>query len=124
MTKYTCPMHPEVISDKPGECPKCAMALVKKDDQTRVKPSKLSVYQPLIIIIGIIALATLLLAVKEIESNTFTLRDAMSNFMAGFFLVFAGAKLLDLRGFARAYYSYDLLARRFFTYGYIYPYYF
>ncbi len=28
-TKYTCPMHPEVISDKPGKCPKCGMTLVK-----------------------------------------------------------------------------------------------
>lgn len=24
---YTCPMHPEVIQDKPGLCPKCGMAL-------------------------------------------------------------------------------------------------
>ena len=29
-TIYTCPMHPEVTSDKPGTCPKCGMALVKK----------------------------------------------------------------------------------------------
>ena len=27
---YTCPMHPEVIADKPGKCPKCGMDLVKK----------------------------------------------------------------------------------------------
>lgn len=27
---YTCPMHPEVQSDKPGKCPKCGMTLVKK----------------------------------------------------------------------------------------------
>jgi hypothetical protein len=27
---YTCPMHPEVKSDKPGSCPKCGMALEKK----------------------------------------------------------------------------------------------
>ena len=25
--QYTCPMHPEVISDTPGECPKCGMDL-------------------------------------------------------------------------------------------------
>jgi FtsP/CotA-like multicopper oxidase with cupredoxin domain len=27
---YVCPMHPEVQSDKPGNCPKCGMALAKK----------------------------------------------------------------------------------------------
>jgi hypothetical protein len=27
---YTCPMHPEVISDRPGKCPKCGMELVEK----------------------------------------------------------------------------------------------
>ena len=25
--KYVCPMHPEVVSDRPGSCPKCGMAL-------------------------------------------------------------------------------------------------
>jgi hypothetical protein len=28
---YTCPMHPEVTSDKPGRCPKCGMNLVPKE---------------------------------------------------------------------------------------------
>ena len=29
-TIYTCSMHPEVTSDKPGKCPKCGMELIKK----------------------------------------------------------------------------------------------
>jgi hypothetical protein len=31
--KYTCPMHPEVITDHPGNCPKCGMTLVPIKDQ-------------------------------------------------------------------------------------------
>lgn len=27
---YTCPMHPSIVSDKPGSCPICGMALVKR----------------------------------------------------------------------------------------------
>ncbi|HEU4646720.1 MAG TPA: YHS domain-containing protein, partial [Burkholderiales bacterium] len=27
-TQYTCPMHPEVLKDIPGDCPICGMALV------------------------------------------------------------------------------------------------
>ncbi|MEO7582164.1 MAG: DUF6799 domain-containing protein [Ferruginibacter sp.] len=30
-TVYTCPMHPEVTSNKAGKCPKCGMDLVKKN---------------------------------------------------------------------------------------------
>lgn len=26
--QYTCPMHPEIVQDKPGHCPKCGMNLV------------------------------------------------------------------------------------------------
>jgi hypothetical protein len=31
--QYTCPMHPDVLSDKPGKCPKpnCGMTLVKRE---------------------------------------------------------------------------------------------
>src|SRR3990167_8520063 len=33
---YTCPMHPEVKSDKPGKCPKCGgMDLIKIEDKNR-----------------------------------------------------------------------------------------
>ncbi len=28
MTQYTCPMHPEIMEDKSGVCPKCKMGLL------------------------------------------------------------------------------------------------
>jgi hypothetical protein len=27
---YTCTMHPDIVSDHPGKCPKCGMKLVRK----------------------------------------------------------------------------------------------
>ena len=26
--RYTCSMHPEIVCDSPGSCPKCGMTLV------------------------------------------------------------------------------------------------
>ncbi len=34
-TRYTCPMHPEIVRDAPGSCPKCGMALVPILDAAR-----------------------------------------------------------------------------------------
>lgn len=31
--KYTCPMHPEIIKDEPGQCPICKMDLVEKKEE-------------------------------------------------------------------------------------------
>jgi Cu2+-exporting ATPase len=31
--KYTCPMHPEIIRDEPGDCPICGMDLVRMPDK-------------------------------------------------------------------------------------------
>ena len=33
---YTCPMHPEVCLENPGNCPKCGMALECADDSRRI----------------------------------------------------------------------------------------
>ncbi len=39
---YTCPMHPEVHSDKPGNCPKCGMNLVV--DKTKIPATQTAHY--------------------------------------------------------------------------------
>jgi hypothetical protein len=36
---YTCKMHPEILREKPGKCPKCGMTLVKKEPAKK-KPVK------------------------------------------------------------------------------------
>jgi membrane fusion protein, copper/silver efflux system len=28
--QYTCPMHPQIVRDAPGNCPICGMTLVEK----------------------------------------------------------------------------------------------
>ena len=122
MTVYTCPMHPEIQHDQPGKCPKCGgMDLVPQESLRETSESVdtwLVKYKPLLIIVGLIVLASLTAAWEDSSINWMR---AMQSFMAGFFFVFAGFKLLDLGGFADGYSQYDLLAQRWHGYGYIYP---
>ncbi len=50
-----------------------------------------------------------------------SIKGFMTNFMASFFLVFSFFKLLDLKGFAASYSSYDIIAQKLSYYGYVYP---
>lgn len=120
-------MHPEIVSDVPGTCPKCGMALVLQND-VKPKVHKMSEdkglgiitwknYIPLIVIFLLITVSSIIVAWG---STSFFTEFAIS-FMTGFFLVFAGFKLLDLKGFAEGYSTYDLLASRVKIYGYVYP---
>ncbi len=112
-------MHPEVQKDKPGNCPKCGMRLVTKEELN--KPSPSNGYTPLVIIIALITLVATTLSLRDFQQAAFAMQKAIAYFMIGFFLVFSGFKLLDLKGFAEGYSTYDLLAKRFYSYGYIYP---
>jgi len=87
---------------------------IKEEDEK----SWLATYYPLLLIFGMITSATLAI---EFASNSFNFEHWMMHFMAGFFLVFAFFKLLDIRSFADSYAMYDLLAMRVKPYGYIYP---
>jgi copper chaperone CopZ len=81
---------------------------------TEEKPS----YYPLILIFAYIAGTTLLL---QLFGGDFNGMQWMTHFMAGFFLVFSFFKLMNLRGFAAGYGTYDVVARKIPAYGFIYP---
>lgn len=126
--QYTCPMHPEILQDQPGRCPKCGMDLVEKSAAHKpkvhgpaIEPVTWKSYLPLLIIVGMITLASGLIAWKEAGFGEEFWRSLAVYFMAGFFLTFGTFKLMDLKGFAAGYSTYDLLAQRIFGYGYVYP---
>ncbi len=144
---YTCPMHPEVVSKEPGKCPKCGgMDLVPAGNAAMghhepTKKNKLSTFLPLIIIFSLLTMASIaqVLLLKnhanhlaELHSHTNVVVDElntltsgwhvfMASFMGGFFVIFAGFKLLDVKGFTHGYRTYDLLAMKFPGYGLVYP---
>lgn len=78
----------------------------------------LMTYLPLLTVIGYILVVTLSI---ELSTKTFIFMRWMQHFMAGFFIVFSFFKMLDIRGFASSYAMYDLLAKRWFGFGLIYP---
>ena len=44
-TLYTCPMHPEVVKEAPGKCPKCGMDLVPVEMQDKTHEHQLDHHQ-------------------------------------------------------------------------------
>ena len=75
-------------------------------------------FTPLVLIVlGIVALSI----AKYFLTGGSGVRDAMLNFMGMFFVVFGGFKLLDVKGFAEAYATYDILARKSRMYSLAYP---
>lgn len=123
-------MHPEIRQSTPGKCPKCGgMDLVPESEvknghkmhDNDSPEGFFTTYKPLFIIIGLILLPTVAIALRDANNGMFIWQQAMMHFMAGFFLVFSGLKLLDVPGFAEGYSTYDLLARKIKAYGYVYP---
>jgi hypothetical protein len=128
-------MHPEIRQPGPGKCPKCGMDLVleselKKKPRIHVANAGTSAslgpitwksYIPLIVIFLLLFAGTVAVSWSDYLLGTFSIADSIGYFMAGFFLVFAGFKLIDLKGFAEGYSTYDLLAMRWREYAFVYP---
>ncbi len=80
------------------------------------EPSKWVQLRPLFMILGYIAVASILLNRDDWDWSGF-----MADFMGLFFIVFSFFKLLDLSGFTTTFAMYDPIAKRISAYGWIYP---
>lgn len=77
----------------------------------------LATYRPILLIFSYILGTTILV---EMINGAFSWTRWMEHFMAGFFLVFSFFKLLNLQGFADSYSTYDIVAKIWKGWGYVY----
>ena len=84
---------------------------------TEKTASSLSTYKPILVIGAYITGITLLV---EAVSGSFNWDTWMQHFMAAFFLVFSFFKMLDLKGFAESYSTYDIIAKKWPGWGNLY----
>ncbi len=75
------------------------------------------IYKPILLIFGLITAVTLTIQFRNLP---FDFQSWMRHFMAAFFLVFSFFKLLNLSSFADSYSMYDIIAKKWNKWGYVY----
>ncbi|CAN5616122.1 hypothetical protein BH10BAC5_BH10BAC5_02260 [soil metagenome] len=83
-----------------------------------VSESSLKTYFPLLLVFVFIIILTI---ISGYNSKDYSLMHLMSTFMGGFFITFSFFKLLDVKNFAFSFSTYDVIAKKFLGYGYVYP---
>jgi hypothetical protein len=79
---------------------------------------KIKDFLPLIIIFSIIIIFTI---AKAFITDIWVLHSTMNDFMGSFFIIFGFFKVINLKKFAEAYATYDLIAKRSKVYAFMYP---
>ena len=83
-----------------------------------LQKSWIQTYKPLLLVFAFI---TSIACLTSFANNHFIGQLWMNHFMAGFFIVFSFFKFLDIRAFADSYAMYDVIAKQWKGYGYLYP---
>jgi len=76
-----------------------------------------STYKPILLIFNYVTAISMVVSWQDGAINFMTF---MRIFMAGFFLTFSFFKMLNLKAFAESYSMYDIVAKKFSAWGYIY----
>ena len=87
------------------------------DESNIAKRYRLKDFLPIVIIVLLTSLFTFSMQLLY----GFDMHRAMSDFMGSNFVVFSVFKIMNLQGFAESYSMYDIIAKRFKAYAYLYP---
>lgn len=96
---------------------KYTISAISHHENAEQLKSWFSTYKPILLIFMYVTTLSLL---GGIRGNTLELKEVMRYFMAGFFIAFSFFKMLDLKGFAESYATYDIVARKLPAWGYVY----
>ncbi|MCZ4243156.1 heavy-metal-associated domain-containing protein [Pedobacter punctiformis] len=100
-----------------GANSKYQISAVSHSEALEQTKSWFETYKPIVLIFGyIIAISS----IASWQNGGLNFMGFMRVFMAGFFLTFSFFKMLNLKAFAESYAMYDLVAKKFGAWGYIY----
>jgi len=100
-----------------GKDSKYQITAATQHDAVEETKSWAATYKPILLIFGYVTAISLLASWKD---STLNLMVFMRIFMAGFFLTFSFFKMLNLKAFAESYAMYDIVAKKFSAWGYLY----
>ncbi len=99
---------------------KYQISAIQHNEMVEKSKSWLETYKPILLIFFYITLVSGLISFTTSPITDASWSNFMRYFMAGFFLVFSFFKLLNLKGFAESYVMYDVVAKHFPAWAYIY----
>ncbi|UEG48664.1 heavy-metal-associated domain-containing protein [Ferruginibacter lapsinanis] len=97
---------------------KYTISAIEHNETAEQAKSWVATYKPILLIFAYITAIALIAAIKY---DAIDWMHGMNVFMAGFFLAFSFFKLLDLNGFADSYAMYDIVAKKWRGWGFVYP---
>lgn len=96
---------------------KYSISALEHNETLEKSKSWLGTYRPILLIFGYITTVSIIAGASDADFNWMR---AMNIFMASFFLTFSFFKMLDLNGFAESYAMYDIVAKKWNGWGYVY----
>ena len=108
----------DTIQKKAGSKYSVVLQAEAIEETSEVAPTGVKTFLPLILVVSMILGGTFLLGARMGEVE---LHKGMLDFMGLFFIFFSFFKFLDIQKFAESYFSYDLISKKWFNWGYFYP---